>query len=35
MFTGIVGYTSLMGADEDRAIEVLRKNRGIHSKLIE
>ena len=35
MFTDIVGYTALMGSDEDRAFEVLRKNREIHSKLIE
>lgn len=35
MFTDIVGYTSLMGSDEDRAFETLRKNREIHSKLIE
>jgi adenylate cyclase len=35
MFTDIVGYTALMGSDEDRAFEVLRKNRKIHSKLIE
>ena len=35
MFTDIVGYTALMGSDEDRAFETLRKNREIHSKLIE
>ena len=35
MFTDIVGYTALMGSDEDRAFEVLRENREIHSKLIE
>ncbi len=35
MFTDIVGYTALMGSDEDRAFEVLRKNREIHTKLIE
>ena len=35
MFTDIVGYTALMGSDEDRAFEVLHKNREIHSKLIE
>ena len=34
MFTDIVGYTALMGSDEDRAFETLRKNREIHSKLI-
>lgn len=31
MITGIVGYTALMGSDEDRAFEVLPKNREIHS----
>ena len=35
MFTDIVGYTALMGSDEDRAFEVLRKNREIHSQLIQ
>ena len=35
MFTDIVGYTALMGSDEDRAFEMLHKNREIHSKLIE
>ena len=34
MFTDIVGYTALMGSDEDKAFEILRKNREIHSKLI-
>ena len=34
MFTDIVGYTSLMGSDEDRAFEVLSKNREIHQKLV-
>ena len=34
MFTDIVGYTALMGSDEDQAFEVLRKNREIHIKLI-
>ena len=34
MFTDIVGYTALMGSDEDRAFKVLRKNREIHTKLI-
>jgi len=34
MFTDIVGYTALMGSDEDKAFEVLRKNREIHSKFI-
>ena len=35
MFTDIVGYTALMGADEDRAFDVLVRNREIHSNLIE
>lgn len=33
MFTDIVGYTALMGSDEDRAFEILRKNRAIHQDL--
>ena len=35
MFTDIVGYTALMGTDEDRTFEVLAKNHEIHSKFIE
>ena len=35
MFTDIVGYTVLMGSDEDRAFEILGMNREIHTKLIE
>jgi len=35
MFTYIIGYTALMGSNEDHAFEVLRKNRDIHSTLIE
>lgn len=35
LFTDIVGYTALMGSDEDRVFEILRKNREIHSKFIE
>ena len=27
MFTDIVGYTALMGSDEDKAFEVLKKIR--------
>lgn len=34
MFTDIVGYTSLMGSNEDRAFEVLRNNRELHQQLI-
>ena len=35
MFTDIVGYTALMGSDEDKAFEVLLKNREIHTGLID
>ena len=35
MFTDIVGYTALMGSDEDLAFVVLKKNREIHTRLIE
>lgn len=35
MFSDIVGYTALMGTDELKAFEVLRKSREIHSKSIE
>ena len=35
MFTDIVGYTALMGLDEDRAFKILHTNREIHIKLIE
>ncbi|MBT8223446.1 MAG: hypothetical protein KJN96_09785 [Eudoraea sp.] len=35
MFTDIVGYTALMGTDESKAFEVLRKSRDIHTKSIE
>ena len=35
MFTDIVGYTKLMGSDEDKAFQILRQNRAIHSELIE
>ena len=34
MFTDIVGYTSLMGKDEDKAFKILRKNREIHRPII-
>jgi TolB-like protein/Tfp pilus assembly protein PilF len=34
MFTDIVGYTALMGRDEDKAFQILRKNRGIHRPII-
>jgi adenylate cyclase len=34
MFTDIVGYTALMGKDEDRAFQLLRKNRELQRPLI-
>ena len=34
MFTDIVGYTSLMGSDEKKAFNFLRRNRRIHWRLI-
>jgi TolB-like protein/Tfp pilus assembly protein PilF len=34
MFTDIVGYTALMGSDEKKAFEVLRKNRNLHKPII-
>ncbi len=34
MFTDIVGYTALMGSDEDKAFQLLRKNREIQRELI-
>ena len=34
MFTDIVGYTSMMAEDEDRAFETLRRNRKIQKDLI-
>ena len=30
MFTDIVGYTALMGSDEDQAFRILKINREIH-----
>ena len=35
MFTDIVGYTALMGDDEQRAFELLNKNRLLQKTLIE
>src|SRR5688500_12438259 len=35
MFTDIVGYTALMGEDEQRAFELLNKNRQLQRPLIE
>ncbi len=34
MFTDIVGYTALMGSDEDKAFEMLKRNHEIHENLI-
>lgn len=35
MFTDIVGYTALMGSDEKKAFELLKKNREIQKPVIE
>ncbi|MDX1685056.1 MAG: tetratricopeptide repeat protein [Saprospiraceae bacterium] len=35
MFTDIVGYTALMGNDEDKAFQILNKNREIQRPIIE
>ena len=35
MFTDIVGYTKLMGEDEEKAFELLKKNRLIQRPIIE
>lgn len=35
MFTDIVGYTALMGEDEERALALLRQNRAILKEYIE
>src|SRR6185295_2973908 len=35
MFTDIVGYTALMGNNEQRAFELLRKNREIQKPIVE
>jgi class 3 adenylate cyclase len=35
MFTDIVGYTAMMGNNEQKAIELLRKNREIQKPIIE
>lgn len=35
MFTDIVGYTALMGEDEHKAFELLRKNRKVQQPIIE
>jgi len=35
MFTDIVGYTALMGKEEDKAFQILRKSRNIQRPLIQ
>ena len=35
MFTDIVGYTALMGNDEQKAFDILSKNRSIQKPIIE
>jgi TolB-like protein/Tfp pilus assembly protein PilF len=35
MFTDIVGYTRLMGTDEEKAVDMLSRNRTIHQSCIE
>jgi adenylate cyclase len=35
MFTDIVGYTRLMGSDEQKALRVLKENRDLHKACIE
>ena len=35
MFTDIVGYTTLMGEDEQKAFELLKKNRELQKPIIE
>lgn len=35
MFTDIVGYTALMGQDENKAVELLKQNRELHKPFIE
>lgn len=35
MFTDIVGYTALMGNDEEKAFELLKKNRELQKPIIE
>ena len=35
MFTDIVGYTKLMGEDEEKAFELLKKNRLVQRPIIE
>ena len=34
IFTDIVGYTRLMGVNEDKAMKILENNRGLHNDLL-
>jgi class 3 adenylate cyclase len=34
MFTDIVGYVALMGQDEQKAFELLKKNRSVQLQLL-
>ena len=34
MFTDIVGYTALMGKNEQQALALLKKNKELHERLI-
>ena len=34
MFTDIVGFTALMGSDEKKTFDILKKNRLIHKPII-
>jgi TolB-like protein len=34
MFTDIVGFTALMGSDEEKTFKILEKNRAIHKPII-
>ena len=34
MFTDMVGYTATMGADEGKAMQLLRKNRSLQESII-
>ena len=35
MFTDIVGYIRLMGSDEEKAVDMLSRNRSIHQSCID
>ena len=35
MFTDVVGYTALMGEDEEKAFNILKKNRDLQRPIIE